>query len=270
MRQTSPEKITNFWLRQYILIGYAAKGIVYLLIGILAVQAAILRQEAVGTYLSLNFLASQPFGRLLVFCLAIALVGYVLRRLLQAIFVPGSAKPSSWKCRFKRIGYMMSAFSYTGVVYTAIQIAFSSGEYDDTIEDLANELFELPIGEWWIFLGGIVATTVGISYVYGAYTGSYISEFDSDDINYRLEKWSRRFGKIGVAARGVSFVLTGLFLIQAALFGNSELAGGLQNAFKMLTVQPFGWLCLGIIGVGFISYGLYMLVVTLYRRYAIR
>ena len=75
---------------------------------------------------------------------------------------PGSAKPSSWKCRFKRIGYMMSAFSYTGVVYTAIQIAFSSGEYDDTIEDLANELFDLPIGEWGIFLGGIVATTVGI------------------------------------------------------------------------------------------------------------
>lgn len=270
MRQTSPEKITNFWLKQYILLGYAAKGTIYLLIGILAIQAAIFRQEAAGTYLSLSFLASQPFGKFLVFCLAITLIGYVLRRLLQAILVPGYANPSSWKCRLKRIGYMMSALSYTGVVYTAINIAFSSGEYDDTIEDLANELFEQPVGEWLIFCGGICVITIGIFYVYGAYTGSYISEFDSSDIHHRLETWSIRFGKIGIAARGISFILTGLFLIQAAMFGNSELAGGLQNAFQMLTVQPFGWLGLGIIGVGFISYGLYMLVVTLYRRYAIR
>ena len=61
MRQTSPEKITNFWLRQYILIGYAAKGIVYLLIGILAVQAAILRQEAVGDVSQSEFFSQSAF-----------------------------------------------------------------------------------------------------------------------------------------------------------------------------------------------------------------
>ena len=92
MGQTSPEQISNLWLRRYILIGYAAKGTVYLLIGISAIQAAIFRQEATGTYLSLTSLASQPFGKLLVFLLAIALMGYVLRRIFQTIHVPGNSQ----------------------------------------------------------------------------------------------------------------------------------------------------------------------------------
>ena len=164
----------------------------------------------------------------------------------------------------------MSALSYTGVAYTALNIILELGEYDDTIEDLASELFDLPIGEWFIFLSGIAVMTIGIFYVYGAYSGSYISEFDSDAIDRAFAKWSRRVGKVGVAARGISFVLTGIYLIQAAMIGSSELAGGLQNAFQVLASQTYGRLWLGTIGMGFISYGLYMFVATRYRRYAVR
>ena len=64
--------------------------------------------------------------------------------------------------------------------------------------------------------------------------------------------------------------MTGIYIIQAAIIGSSELAGGLQNAFQVLASQPFGQLWLGIIGMGFISYGLYMFVATRYRRYAVR
>ena len=271
MKQKSKEKVTNFWLRQYILIGYAAKGTVYLLIGISAIQAAIFsEEEATGTYLSLLSITSQPLGKLVVFLLAIALMGYVLRRLFQAIVVPGHANPYSWKCILKRAGYIMSGLSYTGVAYTAVNIVLDRGEYDDTIEDLANELFEQPLGEWLIFLCGIAIATIGIFYIYGAYTGSYISEFDSSDIHHRLEKWTIRIAKVGVAARGMAFVLMGIFLVQAAIIGSSELAGGLQNVFRVLATQPFGQLWLGSIGTGFVGYGLYMFVATRYRLYAVR
>lgn len=271
MREVSPAKITNYWLRQYILLGYIAKGIIYLLIGIFAVQAAVFyNREATGTYLSLTSLAGQPFGKLLVFMLAIALMGYVLRRLFQIILLPRYSAVSGFKCLFKQAGYMMSGLSYIGVAYSALNIALETGEYDDTAEDLADELFELPIGEWLIFLGGIAVLTVGFFYVWGAYTGSYISEFESSDIHHRVENWTRRVGKYGVAARGVSFVLTGIFIIRAALDGNSEFAGGLQNALQALVAQPLGELWLGLIGLGFISYGLYMFIAARYRRYAIK
>ena len=271
MREVSPATITNYWLRQYILLGYIAKGIIYLLIGVFAVQAAVFYdREATGTYLSLTSLAEQPLGKLFVFMLAIALMGYVLRRLFQIILLPRYSTISGFERLFKQAGYMMSGLSYAGVAYSALNIALKTGEYDNTAEDLADELFELPIGEWLIFLGGIAVLTVGILYIWGAYTGSYISEFESSDIHHRLEKWTRRVGKYGVAARGVSFVITGIFIVQAALVGNSEFAGGLQNALQALVAQPLGELWLGLIGLGFVAYGLYMFVAAKYRRYAIK
>ena len=270
MKQKSKEIIDNLWLKQYILIGYAAKGAVYLLVGILAIQAAIFSgREPTGTYLSLAYLAGKPFGKILVFILAIALMGYVVRRLLQAIFTPGTDS-FSWKLIFKRIGYLMSGFSYAGVAYTSVNLAMGIGEYDDTIEDLTDGLFELLFGEWLIFVGGIAIATIGIFYIYGAYTGSYISELNSADIHHRLKKWTIRVAKFGVASRGVVFVLMGIFLVRAAIIGSSEPGGGLQNVFRLLATQPLGWLWLVLIGTGLIGYGLYMFVATRYRLYAVR
>ncbi|HEY9769118.1 MAG TPA: DUF1206 domain-containing protein [Coleofasciculaceae cyanobacterium] len=270
MQQWLNKLITNPWLRRYILIGYAAKGTIYLLIGILAVQAAVTpSHQASGTYLTLTFLTHQPLGKMLACLLAIALIGYVLRRLLQFLLISGHSS-SNFSGIFQRLGYLMSALSYAGVAYSALNIVFELGEHDDTIEDLVNQLFDRALGEWLILLGGIAVTTIGLIYVCGAYTGGYISEFEKSDIHHRLEKWTIGIGKLGVTARGVAFVLTGIFLIQAAISGNSELAGGLQNALRLLATSPLGWFWLGSIGVGFICYGLYMFVAAIYRRYAIK
>lgn len=271
MKQWFKDAITNPWLKRYILIGYAGKGIVYFAIGILAVQAAFIAdKEAVGTYNTLSWIADKPLGKVLLCLIAVSLVGYVLRRIFQTVLITEYSNPSSLKCLFKRAGYLMSAFSYAGVAYSALNIVFELGEYDDTIEDMVNQLFEQPIGEWLILLGGIGVTTVGISYVYGAYSGSYISDFHPDNIHQELDKWATAMGKLGVAARGVAFILTGAFLIEAAVSGNSELAGGLEKAFQVLATKPVGWLWLGLIGLGLICYGLYMFVAAVYRRYTVR
>ena len=270
MKQWLKDAIANPWLKQYILIGYAAKGSVYLSIGILALNAAISEEKAAGTYSTLAWLTARPLGKVLVSLLGIALFGYVLRRLFQTLLIPGYSNPWSFKCILKRIGYIMSGLSYAGVAYSALNIVFELGEADDTIEDLVSELFEQPIGEWLILLGGIGVITVGLGYVYGAYTGSYISEFQSEDIHHQLEKWATRIGKLGVAARGIAFVLMGIFLVQAPIYGNSELAGGLENALNLLSTKPLGWLWLSLIGIGMMCYGIYMFVAAVYRRYAIR
>ena len=261
--------IAHSWLRQFILIGYAAKGTLYFLIGLLAVQAALEPgEEAAGTYTTLTLIVRQPLGKLFLGLLAVGLLGYVLRRLIQAAIDPGHA--FTLKRLGHRLGYVMSALSYAGVAYTAVNLMLELGENDDMIEDVAHELAELPFGEWGIFLGGVAVAIIGIGYLYGAWTGSYISEFQSSAIHHRLERWATRIGKLGVAARGIAFVIIGIFLIQAALFARLEAAGGLENAFRILKAQPLGWLWLVLVGVGFIAYGLYMFVAARYRRYAVR
>lgn len=271
MKQWLKQAINNYWVKQYIMLGYGAKGTVYLFIGILAIQAAIVpKRQASGTYGTLTFLTLQPFGKLFICLLAIALMGYVLRRLIQTILTPGKSNPWSLKNILQRLGYIMSGLSYAGVAYSALNLVLELGEADDTIEDLASQIFDQALGEWLILLGGVAVTTIGLGYIYGAYTGSYISEFQQRDIHQGLEKWATRFGQWGVAARGIAFVLIGIFFIEAAIVGNSELAGGLENALRVITTKPLGWLWLSLIGSGFICYGLYMYVATIYRRYTVR
>lgn len=265
------EVIANPWLRQYILLGYAAKGVVYFLIGMLAIEAAILpERKAAGTYAALKHLSTQPLGSVLLCLLAVGLMGYVLRRLLQAIIYPGHSPNLSFQGVLQRLGYIISSFSYAGVAYSALNIVFKLGKYDDHIKDSVEKLFEQSIGEWLVFSAGIAVIGIGLAYLYGAYTGSYVSNFASSHIDERLESYAKLMGKIGIAARGVAFVVTGVCLILASLVSNSNLAGGLQNAFQVLAAQPLGWLWLGLIGSGFIAYGIYLFIAARYRLYTIR
>ena len=168
-------------LRQYILLGFAAKGVVYFLIGILAIEAAILpEKKAAGTYNALKHLSGQPLGSVLLCLLSVALLGYVIRRLLQAIIYPGHAANFSFKGILQRMGYIMSSLSYAGVAYSALNVVFRLGKYDDKIKHSVEKLFEQPIiGEAIVLMAGIAVTGVGIAYLQGAYTGSYISKFTS-------------------------------------------------------------------------------------------
>lgn len=266
------EIICHPFLKQYILLGYGAKGIIYFLIGILAIEAAFLpERKAAGTYNALKHLSSQPLGSVILCLLAIALLGYVLRRLLQALIYPGHSPSLSFFNLLQRIGYLISSVSYAGVAYSALSIVFKLGKYNDHIQQWVEKLLDRVVaGELIVFMVGIVVAGVGIGYLYGAYTGSYISQFTSYDIDRRLEYWAKLMGKIGIAARGVAFIVTGLCLILASLVSDSNLAGGLQNAFQVLAAQPLGWLWLSLIGSGFIAYGVYMFIAARYRRYAIR
>ena len=268
----SSEIIANSFLKQYILLGYGAKGVIYFLIGILAIEAAILpERRAAGTYNALKHLSGQPLGSVMLCLLAIGISGYVLRRLLQAVIYPGHDRGFKLASLFQRFGYIISSISYAGVAYSAVSIVFHLGKYNNRIQEWVEHLLHHVIaGEAIVFLGGIGVTGVGIGYIYGAYTGSYISKFATPDIDSRLEYCAEWLGKIGIFARGISFIVTGICLMLASVLSDSHLAGGLQKAFRVLARQPLGWLWLSLIGSGFIAYGIYMFVAARYRQYAIR
>lgn len=271
IQQQFKELLANLWLRRFILVGYVAKGSLYLAIGILAIKASLVRgEQASGTYNTLVTLGRQPLGEFFLCLLAIGLMGYVVRRLFQAVLDPGHLDSLTPKRILHRLGYVMSGTSYAGIAYSALDVNLQLGEQDDKLKEWIEQLFVQPLGGWLIFLGGIFVVGIGVSYLYGAYTGSYISDFRSSDIHDVFECLAIAVGKVGVAARGVAFVVTGSLLIQAVLWADVDLAGGLENAFRTLSAQPLGWLWLGLIGLGFIAYGLYLFVSVGYRRFTLR
>jgi hypothetical protein len=64
-------------------------------------------------------------------------------------------------------------------------------------------------------------------------------------------------GRFGMAARGVTFLVIGWFLIQAGIHHDPHEAHGFGGAFLFLLAQPYGRWLLGIVALGFIALGLH-------------
>lgn len=266
IQQQLQKAVAHPWVEHFVRFGFLSKGMVYLIMGLLATQAAIGTDEAAGTFGVLAQIAAQPFGKFLLIALTMGLAGYVFWRLIQAAIDPEHNGKLDRKLILQRIGYAMSGLGYASIVYTAITMMIGLEENDDTIEDLAAELMEQSWGLWVLLLGGIAVVGVGISFIYGACTGAYISEF-KPAIDKTLESWATRIGKLGYAARGVSFIIMGGFVILASLLADSDTAGSLGATLQRLQQQPLGSFWLGLIAFGFMSYAVYMFLVTWYRRF---
>ncbi len=104
--------------------GYAAKGIAYFIVGLLAAQAAFTTGgRKTGTSGALTTILSQPFGKFLLVLVAIGLMGYVLWCVVKTVFDPEhSAKKMSVKRVGQRLGYAFSAIAYTGLALTAVKL----------------------------------------------------------------------------------------------------------------------------------------------------
>jgi hypothetical protein len=79
-------------------------------------------------------------------------------------------------------------------------------------------------------------------------------------------KWVKRLGRFGIIARGIIFVLVGIFLIVAAYTANSSQAKGFDGVLMSLMHQPYGSWLMGGIALGLIAMGIYSLFVALFLR----
>jgi len=75
-----------------------------------------------------------------------------------------------------------------------------------------------------------------------------------------------RSGQLGFIARGIVFLLSGGFLVQAARRFDPGQVRGLAGALETLAQQPAGPWLLGATAVGLIAFGAYSLLLARYRR----
>lgn len=260
--------LRNRWTRRLIRFGFAAKGSLYGLIGIVALGSLWLPTVAIsGMYGVLVAIFMRPFGRVLLLFLAAGLFGYVLWRLIQAGADPEHDDSQEPKRMVQRVGYLMSATTYLGVAYKAVQFFLGFiPEEEDSLEDLAGTLFDHEIGPWLLLLLGLGVMAVGLSYVYGGWSGSYLAPI-SPNLPKPAMKLIMLTGKIGFTARGAGFILIAAYLVKASLLIEANSVGKLGDVLKRLDEQPGGDLWLGAIAFGFIAYAIYMVFVSRWRKF---
>ncbi|MDQ6674864.1 MAG: DUF1206 domain-containing protein, partial [Chloroflexota bacterium] len=99
-----------------------------------------------------------------------------------------------------------------------------------------------------------------------AYRASFTQKLSEDEMSDNERQLVNMAGRVGYVARGIVFGLVGMFLVIAGVQGRPDQARGLGGALAALASQPFGPWLLGLVAVGLVAYGAYMLIAARYQR----
>jgi hypothetical protein len=266
------QEAPDHWVATLARLGYATIGVVYLMIGTLATQAALGTGGAIAdTRDVLVTIARQPFGRVLLGLTALGLSGYVLWRLIQAGFDP-ERQGTDARGLLTRLGFAVSGVAYAALAVLAARMALGAGGAGGPAAEQAWTALVLaqPFGPWLVgSLGGIMIG-VGLAHVYRAYTAHFMQEYATGEMRARQQRWAKWLGQWGLAARGVTFGIIGGFLLYAGASADPSQARGLDGALVAVAQQPYGPWLLGVVALGLVAYGLFCLSQALYRRVGTR
>lgn len=263
----------NPWIEPLGRAGFAAKGLVYGLVGVLALMAAFgLGGETTDAQGALEWITRAPFGRALLAAVAVGLFGYAVWRFVQA-GTDTENHGSDAQGLLARGGYAVNGAVYASLAVTAARMALgsdNSASGDQSAQDWTARLLAQPFGPWLVGAAGLVMIGLGLFQLYRAYSADFQRKLKRMEMSTAEDRWITRLGRVGFAARGLVFGLVGTFLIVAAVQTNPEEARGLAGALATLAAQPYGPWLLALVAVGLFAYGLFMLIQARYRRMLIR
>ena len=258
------------WIERLARYGYAAKGVVYVLVGSLAALGAFKGGGggATDSRGALTQVVYQPYGRVMLGVVAVGLAGYALWRVVQALR-DTEEKGRSWKGLAVRAGYACIGVVYAGLSYSAVQLILGHGAgkgSDETTKGWTAFALMFPLGQLLVGLAGLGVIGFGLWQCYKAFTARFCRKWKRHEMQEHAHGLAMRAGQVGLVARAVVFFIIGLFLIQAAWYARAEEARGLSGALRALEQRPYGPYVLGAVALGLVAYGLYMFVEARYRR----
>ena len=240
-------------------LGYVVRGALYAVMGFLALKIALATPGGKATDLSgsLVWLIGNPLGKLVLVVTIIGLLAYAIWGFVRAIYDP-LHRGRDAKGIMARLGFVSSAVSYLAIALFALHILAGQGAASpDSTQKTVSTLLTNPLGGAITVLLGVVAMGVGIGQFIEAYRASFARDLKSGEMGRSERNIAISLGRFGMAARGVTFLVIGWFLIQAGLHHAPSQAQGFGGAFLFLLAQPYGRWLLGIVALGFIALGLH-------------
>jgi len=260
---------TSGWIRRFARFGLIAKGVVYLLSGILILMATLHISSAAskgGKTGVFNFIYDQPFGKVLLPVIAAGLLCYAFWRIVQG-FRDTENKGRRLKGIAQRTAYVISGLLYGSFAFYAAKLAVTDQkENGDSTQQLAGSLLEQPFGQWLAGGAALVMIAAGLAQCYRAVSGRYRKYVQEG--NYGHDHARRaliRTGMAGYIARGIVWLIIGWLFLRAAYTKAPGEAGDTGNALQWLGDHRYGGLILSVIAAGLVCYGIFMFVRARYQ-----
>jgi hypothetical protein len=243
------------WLAR---VGLASRGVMYVLIGIIAVQIAVdgSHQQADRAG-AVRLVAHTPLGSVLLWILVIGFAGMTLWRLSEALW--GTNEAGGRKAG-KRLAALARAVFYGVVTFGLLKYALGIGQpssSDTQSEDLTATALRHTGGQVIVAIAGIVVVGAGLYTMYRAYQLKFLKHLRMGGASARTRTVVKRLGQIGGIARGFVFGTVGIFLIVAAADANPGQAKGIDSALRALAHTSLGPWLLIVIALGLVTFGVY-------------
>ncbi|WP_133365239.1 DUF1206 domain-containing protein [Qipengyuania sediminis] len=237
-------------------LGYAARGLTYFLLGVLALGTS--GKQRAGAQGVFDYLQDMPMGNALLSVVALGLLAYALFKLIA-----GASNlenhDSDAKGMAARVGQIASGVIHLGLAYAAYR--FASGSKSSAggggEEAMAQPVMDLELGALLIGLAGLGMLIAAILQAKHALTGDFMKH-----IAARAPRAVEAVGRAGHAARAVVFAIIGWSLVRAAWLNSEGAVKGLGEA--LLSLRE-GGLVYTLVAIGLLMFGAFSLVTARYR-----
>ena len=243
--------------RWLVRLGFAARGVVYLLLGYIALGTG---GEAKGGQAAVfDYIQQVPFGTPLLWIMALGLLGYAVFKFLSAV-ADIQHQGSDATGALQRVGDAASGVAHTFFAYVCYQ--FAKGAQQSVSDgsggqEMAGSVLAMELGSVLIGLLGLGFLVAGFMEGKKAWTAGFMRW-----ISHRAPSGVRTAGRIGHAARGIVFAVIGWSMVQGAWFARESEIKGLGEA--ILSLRGMGTLYT-LVAVGLMVFGAFGLVLSRYR-----
>ena len=242
-------------------LGYAARGLVYLLLGWIALSSG----KALSTGEAVQAFDDLPGGNLLLVALAIGLFSYGAFKIYSAILDldnQGDAAKGN-VIRGARIAgglvYLFLAFVAARQLFGDKQGAVEAGQASGSSgakQEAAAQVADSAGGDTLLVIAGLVILAFAASQFWIAWKAKFADEMPG------APALVKPAGQVGYAARAIVVTMTGYFTIKAGFDGERLRTFG--DAFAL--IRESYPLAFKLIAAGLVLFGLVSLMMARYRR----
>lgn len=237
-------------------LGYAVYGLVYLVLGWLALQVVVGggSSGSVSRQGALREIARQPLGEALLW---VAFAGFCALALWQAAdAVAGHRDDDGRKRALGRVGAGAKAVIFAGFAVSTAEVALGSGGGSST-DGWTARLMRLPAGPVLVGVVGLVVVGYGLFSAYTGLSDRWRKQLDPQGRTGDLGTAITVLARTGYTSRGAAFAIIGGLFIWAAFTQDPHKSGGLDQALLRLRDAPLGSVLLVLIAIGLACYGVF-------------